>query len=556
MDDLDLGATLKGFTSGQKVFGRYTLKKILGRGGMGVVWLASDDELGRETALKFLPEVVAADRASIDDMKREVRRAIGLAHPHIVKIHDFVTDGRTAAVSMEYVAGSTLSSLRVDEPSRILPLAKLTPWVRQLCQALEYAHADAEVVHRDLKPANLMVDGRGKLKILDFGIAASISDSVSRVSAQVGSSGTPVYMSPQQMMGEKPAVTDDLYALGATIYELLTAKPPFHSGNVMMQVQNKVPPPMTERRKELGVEGEPIPAEWEAAVAACLAKEPKDRPADAMDLWRRLSEPTSVASPVPALVAGAADVSVPVVTPVGVTPLISSLRRKVKTLGGSALLLALGGCGLMLCWRWASNWNGEAWEGMWRWVEYSMLVAWTTGSIALVRRALPREIALGSWLGLGVMLVTLNIGFSELGNAALNGSNVDQPAFVNHLGPPVMGMLLALGGMTCFVGARPRSVAGVAVELLLGLGLGVVAAMATKLPVLPSFIHHSVVLNSWPPWVVMGSLTWLYLVRLVLGLRGFPAAGAPPRWRLIAGVVVLIVITIVVVAKLPAWQNW
>ncbi|MEY3774390.1 MAG: hypothetical protein RLZZ129_1170, partial [Verrucomicrobiota bacterium] len=200
------------------------------RGGMGVVWLARDEELGRDTALKFLPEAVAGDRAALDDLKREVRRAIDLAHPHIVKIHDFVTDGRTAAVSMEYVVGDTLSSLRVDQPDRVFTIAQLAPWVEQLCSALDYAHRRAQVVHRDLKPANLMVDRHGELKVLDFGIAASLSESVTRVSKQAGSSGTPVYMSPQQMMGEKPAVTDDLYALGATLFELLTGKPPFLCG--------------------------------------------------------------------------------------------------------------------------------------------------------------------------------------------------------------------------------------------------------------------------------------------------------------------------------------
>ncbi|MCO5113658.1 MAG: serine/threonine protein kinase, partial [Bdellovibrionaceae bacterium] len=211
-------------------------------GGWGVGWRARDDELGRDTALKFLPEVVANDRASVEDLKREVRRAMDLAHPHIVKIHDFVTDGHTAAVSMEYVAGDTLSSLRVDEPGQVFTPEKLAPWVEQLCGALDYAHRSARVVHRDLKPANLMVNQRGELKVLDFGIAASLSESVTRVSAQAGSSGTPVYMSPQQMMGEDPAVTDDVYALGATLYELLTGKPPFYSGNVFMQVQHKVPP--------------------------------------------------------------------------------------------------------------------------------------------------------------------------------------------------------------------------------------------------------------------------------------------------------------------------
>ena len=94
MDPLDLGATIKGFSPGQKVFTRYTLRKILGRGGMGVVWLARDEELEREVALKFLPEVVAMDKQSINERKRETRRSLELTHPHIIRIYDFVQDGR------------------------------------------------------------------------------------------------------------------------------------------------------------------------------------------------------------------------------------------------------------------------------------------------------------------------------------------------------------------------------------------------------------------------------------------------------------------------------
>ncbi|MDI1320997.1 MAG: serine/threonine-protein kinase [bacterium] len=288
MDDLDLGATIKGFSAGQKVFNRYTLKKILGRGGMGVVWLARDDELERDVALKFLPEIVAMDKEAVADLKRETRRSLDLTHPHIIRIHDFVHDVRTAAISMEYVAGASLASLKVDLPAGCYDVTDLREWTRQLCTALDYAHARAKVVHRDLKPANLMIDDQGYLKIADFGIAASTSDSVSRVSAQAGSSGTPLYMSPQQMMGEKPAATDDIYSLGATLYELLTGKPPFYTGNVMMQVQGKVPVSLAARRQELDRKGAPIPLEWEQAIAACLAKEAKDRPQSAGEVAERL----------------------------------------------------------------------------------------------------------------------------------------------------------------------------------------------------------------------------------------------------------------------------
>ncbi len=292
MDDLDFGATIKGFSPGQKVFNRYTLTRILGRGGMGVVWLARDEELERNVALKFLPEVVVLDREAVDELKRETRRNLELTHPHIVRIYDFVSDGRAAAISMEYVEGASLSALKVEQPEKVFPVEKLRRWVAQVGEALEYAHTRAKVVHRDIKPANLMIDAQGDVKVTDFGIARSIADSVSRVSAQLaGSSGTPVYMSPQQMMGENPAVADDVYALGATLYELLTGKPPFYTGNVVLQVQHKVPPTLAARREELGLKAGPVPEHWEKTIAACLAKEPAERPKSMAEVVRLLDGP-------------------------------------------------------------------------------------------------------------------------------------------------------------------------------------------------------------------------------------------------------------------------
>lgn len=337
-DDLDLGATLKGFSPGQRVFNRYTLQRLLGRGGMGVVWLVRDEELGRDSAIKFLPEVVATDRAAIADMKREVRRAIDLAHPHIIKTHDFITDGRTAGVSMEYIPGGTLGAARLDEPGQVFGVDRLGPWLRQLCAALEYAHETGEVVHRDLKPSNLMIDARGRLKVVDFGIAASLSESVSRVSKQMGSSGTPVYMSPQQMMGEPPAVTDDIYAVGASLMELLTGKPPFHAGNIMMQVQGKVAPLVNERRAQAGLP--PIPPAWERAIAACLAKNPAERPQTAAALARLVEEaPAPITAPPkaePAAPAPAVAVA-PAPVPASPGPAASPLRWFLAALAGAVV---------------------------------------------------------------------------------------------------------------------------------------------------------------------------------------------------------------------------
>src|SRR6266446_427472 len=283
-----MSATSREFASGQKVFGRYTLIKVLGRGGMGIVWLARDEELERDVALKFLPDLMVHDRALFDQLKRETKRCLELTHPHIVRIHDFVHDECSGGISMEYIDGETLSNLRAEKEQRVFEPDELATWISQLCDALDYAHNRAKIIHCDLKPANLMANRRGDLKIQDFGIARNLSDSVSRLTVEQGRSGTLVYMSPQQLNGERCTQLDDIYSLGATIYELLTSKPPFYSGNIDRQICERVAPSMTERRKELDIEPALIPKVWEDGVAACLAKDPSRRPQSAAEVAQRL----------------------------------------------------------------------------------------------------------------------------------------------------------------------------------------------------------------------------------------------------------------------------
>jgi protein kinase-like protein/PEGA domain-containing protein len=288
-----LDATMRDFANGQKVFNRYTLIKTLGRGGMGVVWLARDDELERNVALKFLPELIIHDRAVLGDMKRETRRSLDLTHKNIVRIYDFVHSDQSGCISMEYIDGDTLGNLRADKPHKVFETHDLKDWTSQLCDALDYAHNHARIIHRDLKPANLMVNKRGDLKVSDFGISRSLSDSVSMLTMERGRSGTLVFMSPQQLDGERGSHLDDIYSFGATAYELLTSKPPFSSGNVDRQIREKIPPSMTLRRNELEVEGEPIDETWERVVAACLAKEPARRPQSFAEIAQKLE----IASP-------------------------------------------------------------------------------------------------------------------------------------------------------------------------------------------------------------------------------------------------------------------
>jgi serine/threonine protein kinase/sugar lactone lactonase YvrE len=261
--------------------GRFVLVRFLGRGGMGEVWLAQDERLHEQVALKFLPSEIRGDAVALDDLRRETARSHKLTHPNIVRIHDLHEDpDGMAFIVMEYIDGPTLASLRLEQPNRVFEWGFLRPLVEQLCAALDYAHGE-KVIHRDLKPANMMVDGRGRLKLADFGIAAVASDSMSRVSAQHSTSGTLLYMSPQQLAGKRPQATDDIYALGATLYELLTGKPPFYTGDITHQVLHEPPEPMEERLAAAEIQND-VPPDAAALIMACLGKEPGQRPQSAL----------------------------------------------------------------------------------------------------------------------------------------------------------------------------------------------------------------------------------------------------------------------------------
>ncbi|NDF00254.1 MAG: serine/threonine protein kinase, partial [Verrucomicrobia bacterium] len=240
------------------------------------------EEVARKVhvALKFIPPAIRRDANALDELRRETQKSRKLTHPNIVRIHDFVRlEGEPPFICMEFVEGTTLSSLKIEQPHRVFDWDYLKPLVTQLCLALDYAHSEG-VVHRDLKPANMMVDSRGRLKLADFGLAATITDSMSRVSMDMGASGTPCYMSPQQMDGKPPKAADDIYALGATLYELLTSKPPFHSGDVLHQVRKLAPDPIGQRLADFEIVN-PVPSDVAAMVMACLSKDPARRPPSA-----------------------------------------------------------------------------------------------------------------------------------------------------------------------------------------------------------------------------------------------------------------------------------
>jgi serine/threonine protein kinase len=278
----DQSAGLQGpLEPGQKVgFGRYTLTRFLGKGGMGVVWLARDERLEEELALKFLAGEISHDAEALGDMRRETLKSRKLSHPNIIRIHDlFEGEGELPFISMEFIDGKALNTFKAEQPHRLFSWEYLMRLIRQLCAALDYAHGQ-KIIHRDLKPGNMMVDSTGALKLADFGLAASAADSMSRLSKDLGSSGTPPYMSPQQLRGQPPRVADDIYSLGATLYELLTSKPPFYTGDIPYQVREEAPTPMDQRLADLELDNQ-IPDDVAALVMACLAKQPEQRPPSA-----------------------------------------------------------------------------------------------------------------------------------------------------------------------------------------------------------------------------------------------------------------------------------
>lgn len=303
--DLNLGpefeptlARLITLVPGAKVLGdRFVLERPLGRGGMGIVWLAKDSQLeDREVALKFLPDELFADEVSRMSLKSEALKALMLTHPNIVRAYDYLEDDKCAALSMEFVDGPTMAKMALDKSHRVFEAEELLPYLEQICAALTYAHEE-KVIHRDLKPANLMVDHRDRLKVCDFGIARVMRDSLTQVTGR-STTGTLSYMSPQQLFGERASPKDDIYSVGATLYQLLTSRPPFYSGSIEMQIQNRLAPSIAERREELEITSPtPVPQKWENLIASCLAKEPQDRPSSPHEILAQL-KPTHL-SPAP-----------------------------------------------------------------------------------------------------------------------------------------------------------------------------------------------------------------------------------------------------------------
>jgi hypothetical protein len=256
-----------GFSPGTVLIERYRIVALLGRGGMGEVYRAEDLKLGNVVALKFLPASLQNDVAALAGFHAEVRNARQVSHPNVCRVYDIGEVNGQHFLTMEYIDGEDLASLlrRIGR----LPADKALETAHQICAGLAAAH-DCGLLHRDLKPANIMLDGRGRVRITDFGLALSHNDATGRSET----AGTPAYMAPEQIGKGEASVRSDIYSLGLVFYELFTGRLPY-----------KADTPIEWRRAHL--ESSPrtpssvvkdMDPVVETAILRCLQKDPALRP--------------------------------------------------------------------------------------------------------------------------------------------------------------------------------------------------------------------------------------------------------------------------------------
>jgi eukaryotic-like serine/threonine-protein kinase len=247
--------------------GRYRILRKLGTGGMANVYLAEDEVLGRRVAIKILNDRHAGDDQFVERFRREAKNAAGLSHPNIVSIYDRGEAEGTYYIAMEYLDGRSLKELIVQRGPA--PVNVAIDYARQILAAIRFAHRHG-IVHRDIKPHNVLVDGEGRLKVTDFGIARAGASQMTEAGSIIG---TAQYLSPEQAKGAPVDQTSDLYSVGVVLYELLTGVVPF-SGETPVEIAMKhlssPPEPPSTRRAE-------IPRELDFVVLRALAKDPADR---------------------------------------------------------------------------------------------------------------------------------------------------------------------------------------------------------------------------------------------------------------------------------------
>jgi serine/threonine protein kinase/formylglycine-generating enzyme required for sulfatase activity len=230
---------LEDLPAGHVIDDRYEIKEKVGQGGFGAVYRVFDRTMEIDKALKVIPQAVVSDAEALYDLQQEAKTMIALNHPNIVRVFDFHNTGSIKYIDMEYVPGKTLTQFKLECPKKQMPEVQVKEYAIKIAQGMAYAHQH-NVLHKDIKPQNIKVTPEGAIKIMDFGIAETVRTSMSRIQ-NTSSSGTLVYMSPEQIKGKDVGKESDIYSFGAMLYELLSGHPPFYKGDISYQILNEEP---------------------------------------------------------------------------------------------------------------------------------------------------------------------------------------------------------------------------------------------------------------------------------------------------------------------------
>ena len=296
---------------------RYRIIRQLGAGGMGSVWLAEDTKLDNKLfAIKMLPSILVANKRAYNQLKEEALLAMKLVHPNIVQIRAFEENDNNPFLVMDYIDGETLDDYLANRmsdgaahgdarpPENSVPAygrasvlasrgegagvseEEVVRLLKPIAEALDYAHSEG-VVHRDIKPANIMIRKDGRPFVMDFGIAREIQETMTRMTGKM-SSGTLMYMSPEQLLGSQPEKEQDVYSFAAMVYECLKGEPPFCRGDIEYQILHIEPEPLIYGGASVPAHGRAsVPASRPTiadSVMAGLSKKPEDRPKSCIEV--------------------------------------------------------------------------------------------------------------------------------------------------------------------------------------------------------------------------------------------------------------------------------
>ena len=317
--------------------GHYDVTTLLGEGGMGQVWQATDTQLNRQVALKILPDAFAADPDRLARFKREAQILASLNHPNIAAIYGIEEAEGTRALVLELVEGPTLADRIAKGP---IPLDEALPIAKQIAEALEAAH-EAGVIHRDLKPANIKVREDGTVKVLDFGLAKALdpnpdadpsqSPTLTAAATQMGViMGTAAYMSPEQARGKPVDKRADVWAFGVVLLEMLAGRKVFEGEDVSMTLSS-----VLQREPDWSHLPSAVSPSLSVFLHRCLEKDPKQRVHDIADVRLALG--------------GAFETTVPAPSELTVAPSLLVWQRPIPAAAGllAAILAAGGGVWMM-----------------------------------------------------------------------------------------------------------------------------------------------------------------------------------------------------------------